>query len=604
MQDKKVKTTKGSVIFASILIAVSMIGELYGLLNFSDGILMYVLLAGCAVILIISLSMFVNSIYKEQNQKNEQMREYMENVLKSEKASYLMMKKNFEQMESQLKSFQNSEEIPVEDIINAQKGVAKVIINRNKENADALMNSNDQLMEQIGEFEAALRNNNEILLANREIIQALPQELAPAPVEESPRPVDTGNDKEVMMKLQEFMTAMKDMELRLNTAILQTQQSITNQPVQLTAKVDIAAPAMGAIPMPAVQSVSQPVAPVIVEQQPVVEEPVSVEAQQPVVAAPVGVEAQQVEEPVIEEQLVESMLIEEQLETSESAIIEEPLVEPVPVMEEAEVIAEPIMEEGKPPMPDLSDPNKELSDDEFSALLAYIGVEDDTVSPVEEEQSDFALDDISSGDISLDESEDITEIADIQMEEADVFAEPEDPAMPDLSDPNKKISDDDIAALLASMNVGEEPAAPMSEAQDDLVLDDSMLDNVSLDGISSGDISIDELALDDFAQVPIDEIEDISGISDINIEETEVAPELEVIPELEPEKPQMPDLSDPNKQLSPDEIAALFANMGGGSTPEPEPEPEPEPVKPPMPDLSDPNRQLSPDEIAALFANL
>ena len=141
MQDKKVKSTKGSVIFASILIAVSMIGELYGLLNVSYGILMYVLLAGCAVILIISLSMFVNGIYKEQNLKNVQMQEYMDNVLKSEKASYLMMRKNFEQMENQLKGFQNSSDVPVEDIINAQKGVAKVIINRNKENADAILSS-------------------------------------------------------------------------------------------------------------------------------------------------------------------------------------------------------------------------------------------------------------------------------------------------------------------------------------------------------------------------------------------------------------------------------------------------------------------------------
>ena len=92
--------------------------------------------------------------------------------------------------------------------------------------------------------------------------------------------------------------------------------------------------------------------------------------------------------------------------------------------------------------------------------------------------------------------------------------------------------------------------------------------------------------------------------------------EPEPIPEAE-EKPSMPDLSDPNKMMSPDDIAALFANMGGDSAPaaepvvEPEPivepEPMPEPVveeKPPMPDLSDPNKSLSPDEIAALFANL
>ena len=577
MQDKKVKSTKGNVLFASILIAISMIGELYGLLNFSDGILMYVLLAGCAVILIISLSMFVNGIYKEQNLKNEQMREYMDNVLKSEKASYLMMKKNFEQMENQLKGFQNSSDVPVEDIINAQKGVAKVIINRNKENADALMNSNDQLMEQIAEFEAALRNNNEILLANREIIQALPQELTPPPVEESTSPADTGNDKEVMMKLQEFMTSMKDMELRLNTAILQTQQSISNQPVQLTAKVDIAAPAMGAIPMPAVQPVA--VAPGIVEQQsapaPVIEE------KHPIVAESVSVEAQQVEteSPAIEEKqsvVAESVSVEaqqpvvedpfgveaQQVET-ESPEIQEMPVDPISIMEETEVIDESGLEEQKPPMPDLSDPNKELSDDEISALLANIGVEDDTVSSAAEATSDFGLDNISLDNISLDDSGDISEIAEIQMEGAEVIAGPEEPAMSDLSDPNKKMSDDDIAALLASMNVGDEPATPTTEAQDDLALDDSMMDDISLDSISSGNISIDDVVLDDFAQEPIDEIEDISGISDINIEESEVAPELEVIPEPEPEpeKPAMPDLSDPNRQLSPDEIAALFANL-------------------------------------------
>ena len=259
------------------------------------------------------------------------------------------------------------------------------------------------------------------------------------------------------------------------------------------------------------------------------------------------------------------------------------LVDPVPVIEETEVIAEPVMEEEKPPMPDLSDPNKELSDDEISALLANIGVEDNAVSTASEEQSDFGLENVSLDDISLDENEDITEIADIQMEETEAIAEPQEPAMPDLSDPNKKMSDDDIAALLASMNVGDEPATPTTEAQDDLALDDSMMDDISLDSISSGDISIDDVVLDDFAQEPIDEIEDISGISDINMEENELAPELEVIPEPEPEKSAMPDLSDPNKKMSDDEIAALIANMGGGSTPEPEPEPEPE--KPAMPDL-------------------
>ena len=81
-------------------------------------------------------------------------------------------------------------------------------------------------------------------------------------------------------------------------------------------------------------------------------------------------------------------------------------------------------------------------------------------------------------------------------------------------------------------------------------------------------------------------------VEDITTEEPVVAPEI--------------DLSDPNKAMSPDDIAALFASMAGDTPAEEEPVIE-EPVvedTPPMPDLSDPNRELSPDEIAALIANL
>ena len=74
----------------------------------------------------------------------------------------------------------------------------------------------------------------------------------------------------------------------------------------------------------------------------------------------------------------------------------------------------------------------------------------------------------------------------------------------------------------------------------------------------------------------------------------------------------MPDLSDPNKTMSPDEIAALFANMSDDAPKQEDKPVEPEPIveepaaeeKPPMPDLSDPNKTLSSDEIAALFANM
>ena len=73
--------------------------------------------------------------------------------------------------------------------------------------------------------------------------------------------------------------------------------------------------------------------------------------------------------------------------------------------------------------------------------------------------------------------------------------------------------------------------------------------------------------------------------------------------------------SDPNRQLSADEIAALFASANGGTgeakseppaeaVTEPVPEVKEEPAKPPVVDLNNTNRNLTPDEIAALFSSM
>lgn len=153
----------------------------------------------------------------------------------------------------------------------------------------------------------------------------------------------------------------------------------------------------------------------------------------------------------------------------------------------------------------------------------------------------------------------------VEAEPAPVVAEAEPepaPAVPeiDLSDPNKAMSADDIAALFAALGNTAEPAA-------------------------------------------VEKPEPMPEIA----KETEPEPaaaEAPVIPEV--------DLSDPNKAMSADDIAALFATLGGAEE-EPEPAPgisveeEPEPAATEAPvipevDLSDPNKAMSPDDIAALFA--
>ena len=59
-------------------------------------------------------------------------------------------------------------QLPTEELLTAQKAFAKININRSKENADALMNSNDKLLEKIVSFERTLQNNNEKIIRRSE----------------------------------------------------------------------------------------------------------------------------------------------------------------------------------------------------------------------------------------------------------------------------------------------------------------------------------------------------------------------------------------------------------------------------------------------------
>ena len=95
----------------------------------------------------------------------------------------------------------------------------------------------------------------------------------------------------------------------------------------------------------------------------------------------------------------------------------------------------------------------------------------------------------------------------------------------------------------------------------------------------------------------------VVGKSDEEVNEDSSEPEAEPKPAPAPEPVEVAPVSDdPNKQLSADEIAALFAAAEPAPKKE-EPAPAPEPVAV-TPVSDDPNKQLSADEIAALFASI
>ena len=451
------------MIFGILLFAFIFMAELYAIVNFPK---MFIVLAVLAAADLICLYVAIRGVISVYETKYARREEQYESIFKSEKASYLMLKKYFEEISVKLAYMEEASKIPTEEIVNAQKGIAKVIIKRSHENTDALMNSYEQLMDQFTTFQQGIDGLGTVAGAYKEeILSAYKDEKSPAPKDEEVH--DHAQDKETVAKLQEIILAIKDMELRLNQTIMNSQKVVVSQP-----------------------QVSVPVATPVVEPQPA--------PQNHVEETPV--------EPEISPEPEESMEPEPEI----SPDLEESM-EPEP-----EISPEP--EESMEPEPEIS-PEPEESMEPDPEILPDIP-EEESFEP-EEEPPVMAADEIIPPDPeeSIEEAEELVEPdpipEDAIVEEAndENLPEKELSPMPDLSDPNRAMSPDEIAALFA--NMGNDDNA-------------------------------------DKAGEPVEETVEPEDIPE-PIEEPEAVKEAP----LQPEEP-----ADPNKALSPDEIAALFASMG------------------------------------------
>ena len=463
------------IIFGILLFALIFMAELYAMVNFPK---MFIVLAVLAVADLIFLYVAINGIISVYETKYTRREEQYESIFKSEKASYLMLKKYFEEISVKLAYIEEASKIPTEEIVNAQKGIAKVIIKRSHENTDALMNSYEQLIDRFDTFQKGMDGFGTVAGAYKdEILSACKDEISS--VQKDGKEQEHSQDKEIAAKLQEIIIAMKDMELRLNQTIMNSQKVVVSQP-----------------------QVSVPVATPVVEPQPA--------PQNHVEETPV--------EPEISPEPEESMEPEPEISPD---LEENPEPEILPDLEEnpePEIL--PDLEESLeleiPPELELSpEPEEELEPE----ILPDIPEEESL--KLEEEPPVMAADEIIPPDPeeAIEEAEELVEPdpipEDAIVEEADDGNLPKEELspMPDLSDPNRAMSPDEIAALFANMG-NDDNAEKAGEPVEETV-----------------------------------EPEDIPE----PIEEPEAVKEAP----LQPEEP-----ADPNKALSPDEIAALFASMG------------------------------------------
>ena len=450
------------MIFGILLFAFIFMAELYAIVNFPK---MFIVLAVLAAADLICLYVAIRGVISVYETKYARREEQYESIFKSEKASYLMLKKYFEEISVKLAYMEEASKIPTEEIVNAQKGIAKVIIKRSHENTDALMNSYEQLIDRFDTFQKGMDGFGTVAGAYKdEILSACKDEISS--VQKDGKEQEHSQDKEIAAKLQEIIIAMKDMELRLNQTIMNSQKVVVSQP---QVSVPVATPVE---PQPAPQN--------HVEEIPA--------------------------EPEISPEPEESMEPEPEISPDlEESMEPEPEISPKP-------------EESMEPEPEIS-PEPEESMEPDPEILPDIP-EEESFEP-EEEPPVMAADEIIPPDPeeSIEEAEELVEPdpipEDAIVEEANDENLPEEELspMPDLSDPNRAMSPDEIAALFA--NMGNDDNA-------------------------------------DKAGEPVEETVEPEDILE-PIEEPEAVKEAP----LQPEEP-----ADPNKALSPDEIAALFASMG------------------------------------------
>ena len=356
MDKNSEKNVRFRINITLLIAVVLLVADLYAMINMPQK---FIILAIITALFLVAIYFLVDSIsiylMAEKNRKEEQ----YDSIFKSEKASYLLLRKTFDDLYELIEKGNQCQKTNVEDIIPAQIAVAKVSIGRSKENADALMNSNDRIMEKISMLEAVLSDN------------------VPQPSSETNKN-DSAYAQNILDNQNKILQQLEVLQNTLNT--------------------------IGADAKIAAESAKQN----FFTEERILAEENKIEKEEP------------------------SLMEETPIEEEPSVMEETPIEEEPSVMEETPVEEEPsVMEET--PIEEVPSDMEETS----------IGKEE--VSSPEEDLSKY--DDIMVD--TLTDSDDNVPVEKIPLEDETVVDDK--PAMPDLSDPNKVMTPDEIAALIANL---------------------------------------------------------------------------------------------------------------------------------------------------------
>ena len=327
----------------TLLIAVILlVADLYAMINMPQK---FIILAIITALFLVAIYFLVDSIsiylMAEKNRKEEQ----YDSIFKSEKASYLLLRKTFDDLYELIEKGNQSRKTNVEDIIHAQKAVAKVSIGRSKENADALMNSNDRIMEKISMLEAVLSDNvSHPAPETNKNDSAYAQNIL-------------DNQNKILQQLEVLQNTLNTIGADAKIAAESAKQNFFTEERILAEenKIEKEEPSL-------MEETPIEEEPSVMEETPIEEEP-SVMEETPVEEEPSVMEETPVEENSVNEEDLskyDDIMVDTLTDTDDNVPVEK-----IPLEDETVV-------DDKPAMPDLSDPNKVMTPDEIAALIANL----------------------------------------------------------------------------------------------------------------------------------------------------------------------------------------------------------------------------------------
>ena len=474
---KKIEVNRIMIFISSILIPFLWI-DLYLVLKNASKMMVVGIIAA---LILVWTGLLVTYIHRMKNEEKAHSDEQVEELLRTGKANYLMQKKLAEKIDN----IGEKDAVPADEIITAQKAIAKLMLARNKENTDALMHSNEQVIEKTLEVEEKLsENSQQIMDMQRNLMDEKLQELT----QSQKLVLDNLNDvkeslqsdmQDVLSNMihdtleKELASAIEQIHTYVKEAVSQAVGSVKENPAAEVPVMAAVSPAMDEeLPDPGMPAESEELPdsgmPTEDEELPDLGVPTEDEELPDLGMPAMDEDLSNMELPTLGEELSETELPDL---TDGGDLDEEPSIGEMPLMEEEEPEAadtslideEPSIGE-MPVFDDLNDaasaveevqaePVEEVEAEEVP-ITEEATVEPDTDAVTLTEEIPVSADESVIEEVKIPEETTVTEEIPVSADESvieEVPAQEASSSMADMSNPNKIMTPDEIAALIANL---------------------------------------------------------------------------------------------------------------------------------------------------------